>query len=138
LKAREFLAAARKVEWADAGAYRRAISTSYREITRDAAFLLAPDAKPGTVYIMGSPLYLTLTGRRAAIAMNGWSLGKLTRNQHEQLASDLAVAAPAYVYVLRPDAARLDRCCPAIPRWLATNYHVLKSNSQGTWYARRD
>jgi hypothetical protein len=77
LKAGKFLTAARNVEWSDAGAYRRA--DQHRPTAKSleiAAFLLATDAKPGTVYIMGSPLYLTLTGRRAAIPMNGVVLGQ--------------------------------------------------------------
>jgi hypothetical protein len=137
-KARHFTASLLDGDLAKPGVYQSLMSVPYRYYARDGAFLNEADAKPGTIYVLGSPLYLLLSGRKAAIPTNGWSWAKLVPSQLERIPRELAAAAPAYVYITREMAVVVSRCCAAIPEWLGREYSTLKADRQGTWFVRRE
>lgn len=118
-------------------AYRRHVSPAWDLILNDTAFLRAPDARPGRIYVFGDPRAIRLAGREQAIAINGWSWESYTPRQWHALPRMMARAAPAYIGFDRGYEALVREHSPATWSWLQVNYRVLKAGAERTWYERR-
>jgi hypothetical protein len=118
--------------------YRAARHPSYQALAAEHRLLDAPEALPGTIYVLGNPLYVLYSGRAVAIPLHGWSWEVFLHSQVEAAQKDLEAAAPAYVFVSQFYASRLDSDYPATAGWLRSRYDPAVEVSDGTWYRRRE
>ncbi len=118
-------------------AYQRHVSPAWDAVWTDTAFLRAPGAQPGPIYVFGDPRAIHLAGRRQAIPVNGWSWESYAERQWEALPGELVRAAPAYVGFDPGYEALVRERSPATWAWLEANYRVSKSSDTRTWYERR-
>ncbi len=116
-------------------AYRRDTSTAYRDATSDAH--LVPVG--GTFYAFGDPLIYLTTGRRQALALNGWSPELLIARQRAELERAFRTHPPRYLYFTKVAsggdviAVRM----PSLARFIARAYASRVTGAFGTLYAMR-
>jgi hypothetical protein len=109
----------------------------YSNANAIASVLNTPGATSGPVYILGTPLVYYLSDRSEAIAINGWSPELLLDNQWKEVAIELRVKRPAYIYVDSDDQSTLDQRGQAVAEVLKQNYTRFQSSAAGTWYQLR-
>jgi hypothetical protein len=113
---------------------------SQKLIGEEVAFLKEPGALPGSVYVLGNPLYNWISGRPSGAPRHGGVLiGAATREQWERTAAFLQRHPPAYVVFergyfengrARPEAA-------GFFEWLDHSYVPERENEHATWWVRR-
>jgi hypothetical protein len=118
--------------------YRAARNAAYGDLPAELRLLDAPEALPGTIYVLGNPLYVLYSGRVVAIPLHGWSWEMFLHSQVEAAQKELEAAAPAYVLVSRLYARRLDSDYPATAEWLRSRYDPAVEVFDGVWYRRRE
>ncbi len=75
-------------------AFRREVSPTYAQLTPLRARLAA---RPGPIYVIGNPLVHTLTGRRQALALQGWAWEVYLDRHWASLPEALRKARPVFV-----------------------------------------
>jgi hypothetical protein len=108
---------------------------SYDGAAKDVAIVSQATALPGPIYVVGDPLIYYLSNREQAIAINGWSPEWLLKNQWQEVATQLRVRRPVYIFVdwaSNPSVAL--RGGPFIGV-LNDLYHPAAKTSEGEWYA---
>ena len=91
---------------------------------------------PGAIYVFGDPRTIALSGRRQAIAVNGWSWESYSSRQWAALPAQLAAAAPTYVGIEPMYEPLLRERTPDLWNWLEANYRRVKSGKERSWYER--
>jgi hypothetical protein len=109
----------------------------YETPTQNTAFLSSPDSLPGPIYALGDPLTYYVSGRSQAVAINGSSPEWLLGNQWRELALQLRVAKPVYIFVGSEDDDLLKLHGQAVISVLNDDYAEISRNRLGTWYAVR-
>jgi hypothetical protein len=118
-------------------AWQRASDARMNAMWEETGFLRRPDARQGTIYVFGNPMYLVLSGRWMAIPVNGWGLEELLQAQWDALPGALARARPAYLFVAGPYGPFIAERSPALAAWIAREYQPVAVDPEGTWYQRR-
>lgn len=118
--------------------YRAVRNPSYGALAAELQLLNAPEALPGTIYVLGNPLYVLYSGRSVAIPLHGWSWEVFLRSQVEAAQTELEAAAPAYVFVSAFYANLLGTDYPATGEWLRSRYDPAVEVVDGVWYRRRE
>jgi hypothetical protein len=103
----------------------------YRELAHDMEFLKQPGTRPGKIYVIGNPVAYVLADRQQAVPLLGWISEMLLPEQWQELASQLTVAHPNYLYVMREHDHLID---PAFRQFLTTHYLPVQTLHFGTWY----
>jgi hypothetical protein len=103
----------------------------YRELAHDMEFLKQPGTRPGKIYVIGNPVAYVLADRQQAVPLLGWISEMLLPEQWQELASQLTVAHPNYLYVMREHDHLID---PAFRQFLTTHYAPVQTLDFGTWY----
>jgi hypothetical protein len=116
--------------------YKESVSSNYREINEDVVHLATGGSSP--ICILGDPLYLYLSDRPQAPAINGWSPEFWTDALWQEFGDGLAAEQPEYLFVsgYGNDLA-LERS-PQTLRLIEAEYEVLRqSRRDGIWYVHR-
>jgi len=133
-KARALTPGAVRNEPAPVEFFQRRMDTNYDAVRTSTRFLSAPDAKPGSVFVFGSPILLWLSGRRPALAVNGWDLEGWDAQQWDAVAAQLRAQPPAYVFVDPGYESLIADMCPALTAWLKSDYRAVQTDGVGVWY----
>lgn len=123
---------AARAEW------ERSMFPAIGRIWNDTAFLRAPGAPPGPIYVFGDPRVYTYAGRGQAIAINGWSWESYAARQWTALPAALAEARPAFIAAEPFYRDLVIQRSPATWNWIEANYAVLHEGRDRTWYVRQD
>jgi Dolichyl-phosphate-mannose-protein mannosyltransferase len=107
-------------------------SSIYRELFADVAFLKQPDALSGPIYVIGNPVFHLLSQRSQAVPLIGWIPEMLLPEQWQQLAQQLTVARPNYLYIATGEAAAVDS---GFSQYLAVHYRPVQHSPFGIGYA---
>jgi hypothetical protein len=118
----------------DLRSYQSEVSHAYAQVFQEVEFLQDPQSLPGNIYVFGNPIFQFKSGRRQAIAMNGWSFDILLLSQWEEVVQDLQESPPPYIFVERGQWNLIDRRFPETREFLDRNYAVLRDSPVGTWY----
>lgn len=126
----------------DRGRYQRRMSTGgYATIQAEVAFLSAPGARPGSLFVVGSPLYNWLSGRAQGVPRGGGVVAPIaTPEDWARRAQDVAGIRPPYIFLQKGYADFLERTpdrYAAFLGLLASDYAVMRRDSAGVWYERR-
>lgn len=92
----------------------------------------------GSVYVFGTPAYMTATGRRQAIPTQGGNWETTLPAQRQRLAAELSEAAPDMVYASIGERAFIRSRLTDVAQWLEREYDEQPTDSDGgTWWIRR-
>jgi len=108
----------------------------YEDIPREVAFLGEPESRPGSIFVFGNPRYQALSGRSAAIALNGWSPEYWSVEMWRRALDGLEAAHPTYIYVSRFAARIIPERSPQMAKFLELQYHKTRESPRGAWYER--
>ncbi len=106
-------------------------SSIYREVAAEVAFLQEPGARPGDIYVMGNPLFHLLSDRRQAVPLIGWIPEMLLPEQWQQLAQQLTLAQPNYLYTTDAEVSFMG---PIFTQFLQQHYTPVRHSAIGTWH----
>jgi Dolichyl-phosphate-mannose-protein mannosyltransferase len=117
---------------------------AYSYASRTTSFLWTPRSHPGPIYVFASPILYVLSDRRPAISpLATWF--DPTSEAWERMMTELTAASPPYIYLENGAIGSLTAENPAIADdaqefrlWRDEWYRVLRTDSGGTWYTRRD
>ncbi len=119
-------------------AARNEAGTAYRVARAESEWLV--DAKPGPIFVAGSPLIYWASGREPAVPISGWSMSQYPDELLGELTSQLKSARPVYIYVDRDphrhEFTIRDRL-PELQRWLDSDYQRVRESAYGVWYERK-
>jgi hypothetical protein len=107
---------------------------SHEEIRRQTSFLQSAEWQSVSVYVFGNPLYLYVCGRLPAVSVNGWSLEMLLPEQWTQLASELTLKRPTFVFIENSRARIIRDRSREILEFIQSDYQEYQRNESGTWY----
>lgn len=114
----------------------------YYRFGEEVAFLAAPEARPGPIYVIGNPIVNWLSRRPLAVPRSGGILFQYTTAEEwADTARRLEAAKTPYVFVEAPKLEQLEAARPtsnAILDVLATRYRVMRTSAYGTWFERND
>lgn len=116
--------------------FRRKYSPDYKEALDEVAFLKEPGALPGDIYVFGDPLWIYLSGRGQAIALNGLTAfvpGYLPR-QWTQILEQLGTTRPPYIFVEKEPQDWVRKGSPEVMAFIERNYVVFRQSKMGVWY----
>ena len=114
--------------------YQRRVYPRFAHAWAATRFLHTAGARPGSIYVIGDPLVQMLSGRRQALAINGWSWDMHVERQWRALPGQLAQARPAYL-LLSPDyLPYVERNSPETLALLDREYRRRESTEAGVWY----
>ncbi|MEQ1873532.1 MAG: hypothetical protein ABL953_07385 [Ilumatobacteraceae bacterium] len=102
--------------------YQRAVESTYTDADRLAALLNAPESISGDIYVLSNPLFQLRSGRKQAIAINGWAPEQYDVKVWSMLSDQLREADPAYVLVDEYSHEYLVERAPALHEWLHAGY----------------
>jgi hypothetical protein len=105
----------------------------YPSVIQETKFLSDRGSLPGAIYVIGNPLFYYLSGRPQAIAPTGGFELFLTE-QWKWVATELRQATPPYIFVSDSDRDLFEHQASNVRRFVEANYHVLRTDSGGTWY----
>ncbi len=114
--------------------YQNAVSPTYAEVWKNTGFLRASDARPGPMFVFGTPLYLWLTGRRQEPGLDGWGVQFHVPSQWRTFTEDLRRTRPVYVFAQADSGALARQRWPEAMAVLDEDYRVKETSSAGTWY----
>lgn len=120
--------------WID---YRSEIDPGYRQARLDTAFLATPGARPGPIYVFGSPVMMLLAQRRQALRWSGWGWEAYTEREWGALASELRQQRPVYVFMDDYNRPLVAANSPETLDALAALYEAQAPGPHGTWYRLR-
>lgn len=109
----------------------------YADARREATFLARPEARPGPIFVLGSPVYYWLSGRRPAFSRRGAVIEHLPAEEWSRIARGLVSARAQYIFVDAEHAIILERSRPrsvAFLHLLERGYRVVRRSERGTWY----
>jgi hypothetical protein len=117
---------------------------AYSYASQTTSFLWAPRSHPGPIYVFASPILYILSDRRPAISpLATWF--DPTSEAWERMMRELTAASPPYIYMANGAIGSLTAENPAIAddagalrSWRDEWYRVLRTDSGGTWYTRRN
>jgi len=112
---------------------------AYDHYTKMTAFLQAPEAEPGPIYVLGNPLAYWMCGRPPAIAMPG-GISIYAAPEWSLIARQLEAAKPPYILVEDPMAERLrekDAIDGPLRGLLERDYRPGARMGTGRWLVRR-
>jgi len=104
-------------------------------------FLAEPGARPGPIYVLGSPIVYWVSGRRPAVARTGGTImDQLTAEDWRDLARSLAEGPTIYVFVGAGGPSFLEVLRPASDPMLEVlrgRFRLVRSDPYGAWYEKR-
>jgi hypothetical protein len=120
----------------DRSQFQTSLHPGYKEMLDEVAFLHASESVGGSIFVFGNPRYQALSGRRAAIALNGWSPEYWSAEMWQWALDDLETAHPAYIFVSASTENLMAERSPPLAEFLELRYQVTRAGPSGTWYAR--
>jgi hypothetical protein len=118
--------------------FRSAYMAEYRLADQSVAFVRAPDAADGDIYVFGNPIYLMRSGRDQAIPMHGWSPEFNDERAWEEIRTDLAAEMPRYVLIDDFSMEIISERSPETLSFLESRYDLLRRDpGDVTWYEAR-
>jgi hypothetical protein len=120
----------------DRARFQASLYAGYDETPKEVAFLYEPDSQAGSIFVFGNPRYQALSGRRAAIALNGWSPEYWPTGVWRWALDDLETARPAYIFVSASMADLIAERSPPMAEFLELRYEMTRAGPRGTWYER--
>ncbi len=126
----------------DRSEYQQRMNGDYAMALRETAFLSEPDAAPGDIFVWGNPLLNHLSGRKQAIAYNGWLLNLTLDEQWISFSAELREKKPAYIFIesfyrrfITEGADERDgKRGRAFAEVIEDSYELHHSTDDGTWY----
>jgi hypothetical protein len=118
--------------------FQRGVSPAWDRLWTDTAFLRAPGARPGPIYVFGDPRAIALAGRRQAIAINGWSWESYAQRQWDALPAAIESGAPAYIGIEPTYEPLIRERAPQVWAWLEAHYRLVRSSEERAWYERAE
>jgi hypothetical protein len=107
----------------------------FDEIFEDVQFLNQASSLPGPIYVIGTPVYYLVSGRKPAIPLDGWTVRFILSEQRAQLLDQLRSARPNYICVSHTHADELRKGFPEVGVLLAEHYRELRRSRSGdVWY----
>ena len=99
--------------------------------------LSLPDAVPGPVYVIGSPIALYLSGRDQAIPLNGWAVDQFDTPMWDRMADQLESAKPPYLAIRHVAARFLNERSPRMVDVVGRLYCREGGSEEDAWYRLR-
>jgi hypothetical protein len=118
--------------------FRFAESRRYEMIANDSTYLRSKELDGQPVVVWGDPLYLYLSGREQATAMNGWAPEHLDQRLWRRAARELSAARPIVVFVDDASARLIRERGLGVGAVLRADYEPVLRSTEGTWLRRRD
>ena len=109
---------------------------------REVAFLSAPGARPGPVFVLGHPLYNWLSGRDAGVTRHGsvvW--GFADADDYRHWTAELSAERTPYIFIhngFRVGLERHPERSKSLVGLIARDYRVVRADTSGVWYERMD
>jgi hypothetical protein len=116
--------------------FQTSLYVGYEEVPEEIAFLDEAESRPGSIFVFGNPRYQALSGRRAAIALNGWSPEYWPAGVWRWALDDLETTRPAYIFVSASMANLIAERSPPLAEFLELRYEITRAGPRGTWYQR--
>jgi hypothetical protein len=113
------------------------MQTYYVSARQWARMLSLPDATPGPVYVIGSPIALYLSGRDQAIPQNGWAVDQFDGPMWQRMARQLAAAPPPYLAIRHVSGEFLKERSREMTDLLARLYCRDGGSTEDAWYRLR-
>ncbi len=110
------------------------MSRPYADIEQEVAFLRAPDALPGEIYVAGDPKFYYLSGRGQATTLHGWAIKFLLPEQWQRVRQELAERQPPYIFIDEIEQDIMRARSPETLALIESRYETLRHSSFGTWY----
>jgi len=111
----------------------------YAETDQVTAILNTSHSKAGAIYVLGDPLIYYRSNRPQAVAINGWSPEWLLDDQWKELAGELRMARPVYIFVSHENRHFLVDRGRGVGRVIGDLYcKVGDDNDGGDWFALRE
>jgi hypothetical protein len=112
----------------------------YALVRREMAFLSQPGSLPGSIYVIGNPLFSYFSGREDAGTRNAAILTHyVSAAEWDGMTRRLAERRPAYIFIEKQMLPILeehrDRVAPFFAL-LAERYVLLKQTDRGSWFVR--
>lgn len=114
--------------------YQKVIQDDYQEALDEVAVITQPKSLPGSIFVMGNPLFYFFSGRQQAGPINGWALEYLTESLWEQMGEQLTTQKPAYIFIASYYQKLVEKKSPEISTLLEQDYERLRQSEVGTWY----
>jgi hypothetical protein len=128
---------------ADRLRYQSNFNNDYRVALQEVAFLSEPASLPGSIFVLGDPLFYYLSGRRPAVPFLN-AAGFSPPDLWERLVKSFYHTRPAYVFLPKNKLGAIRKYTPRAAayidetaRFIATNYDVSHTSDTGTWYVVR-
>lgn len=116
--------------------YQSSLDPRIIQLHRSTRFLLAPDALPGPIGLLGDPRVIFLSDRRPLVGVNGWTY--YLQSQLDEVAATLRRDRPAYIYVSWYVAHIWRNRNDAVYNVLQSDYERLADDgADGTWFRLR-
>jgi hypothetical protein len=119
---------------ADRAEFQTSLDAGYGETLQEVAFLYEPESQAGSIFVFGDPRYQALSGRRAAIALNGWSPEYWSAEVWQWALDDLEATRPAYIHVSASAARLISERSPQMAKFLELRYRRTRAGRSGIWY----
>lgn len=114
------------------------LMTEYAIAAEELRGIGGKDSLAGDLYVIGNPITLYLSGRAQAVPINGWSPELHDARAWAEVVSTLRAARPAEIFVDARYVPLLPRWSPELVRWLASDYEIVRTGPNGSWYHHRD
>ncbi len=118
----------------DRAEFQTSLDAGYGETLQEVAFLYEPESQAGSIFVFGDPRYQALSGRRAAIALNGWSPEYWSAEVWQWALDDLEATRPAYIRVSASAARLISERSPQMAEFLELRYRRTRASRNGVWY----
>lgn len=138
LKAIPYLKHRGAVSTADRLAYLDAEDQTYHKAMASSRFLDSPDARPGSIFVVGTPVVHLVSGRPQATVIHGWAMELYVPELREKLVQELRDRKPVYVCIQQTEAGLVRHDYPAMTQFLAERYTIRSTDDFGTWYEVKD
>ena len=115
--------------------YHWRVSEIYQDLWKGSRFLTMPAARPGPIYVFGSPMVYNFTGRKSAHETAGWSWEVYLPSQTRDVLKTLDEKQVPYILVGIHDLKMLS-LRPEVAAYVAEKYRLLKRDDSGAWYER--
>ena len=117
--------------------FQRAISRDYEQVYRSTRFLLDEDARPGKIYVFGTPLYYHLSGREPALPIIGWPWEYFLQEQWIKLPNQLKRTHPPYIYIDKHSKKIMKQRGGGVQEFIESHYINLFADYKGNWFVIR-